>query len=191
MAGAANKHKMSGRLAAFVRQHRAALVVMALLLLVRLMALYSLGFTYSIESDDLAYVESGIRFAQTGLYVYLFGISQRADHARPYVLIGLFFAGFRRGKLRGWRLKLLWIVMGVCTSWYILPVRQPVRAAVVRRARHAAAVSGRLYLMDNLILTETPFMLALTAMVYYHAVYGAHTWLSVFLALARRPYMAG
>ena len=167
MAGAANKHKMSGRLAAFVRQHRAALVVMALLLLVRLMALYSLGFTYSIESDDLAYVESGIRFAQTG------SITMHTEYPSAQimpglaVLIGLFSLVFGEGKLLWVALKLLWIVMGVCTAWYIyrcVSLFVPQWCGVLAML---PLFRADFIWMDNLILTETPFMLALTAMVYY------------------------
>lgn len=52
--------KIKQRVPAFVREHRAALIVLLLLLVLRLMALYNLGFTYSLESDDAAYIESGI-----------------------------------------------------------------------------------------------------------------------------------
>ena len=190
MAGAANKHKMSGRLAAFVRQHRAALVVMALLLLVRLMALYSLGFTYSIESDDLAYVESGIRFAQTG------SITMHTEYPSAQimpgltVLIGLFSLVFGEGKLLWVALKLLWIVMGVCTAWYIyrcVSLFVPQWCGVLAML---PLFRADFIWMDNLILTETPFMLALTAMVYYTLCMGRTPGYRYFWPCAA-AYMAG
>ena len=46
--------------------HLGALIVLALLLAVHLAALWSLGPEYTLNSDDLSYIKSGIRFAQTG-----------------------------------------------------------------------------------------------------------------------------
>lgn len=44
----------------FFRSHRAIFWIMLLLLLERLLVLAQLGITYTLESDDLSYVKSGI-----------------------------------------------------------------------------------------------------------------------------------
>ena len=45
----------------------AIFIVLLMLLLERLLALWTLGVHYTLASDDLSYINSGIRFAQTGM----------------------------------------------------------------------------------------------------------------------------
>ena len=45
----------------------AIFIVLLLLFLERLLALWTLGVQYTLASDDLSYIKSGIRFAQTGM----------------------------------------------------------------------------------------------------------------------------
>ena len=56
MAGIFNsfKTKVKKDFLPFMKENKAALIVLFLLLVSRLMTLYSLGFTYSLESDDAA-----------------------------------------------------------------------------------------------------------------------------------------
>lgn len=178
------------RLGAFLKEHKAAFIVLGLLLVMRLLALYSLGFTYSLESDDLSYIESGIRFARTGTITMHNEYPSAQIMPGMTVLIGLFVLVFGEGKLLWVALKLLWFLMGLGTAWYIY-------RCVSLFLPKWCGVLGMLPLfradfiwMDNLILTETPFMLALTAMVYYTLRMGKEPGFRWFWPCAA-AYMAG
>lgn len=174
----------------FVKEHRAALIVLFLLFVLRLMTLYSLGFTYSLDSDDAAYIESGIQFARTGTITMHDAYPSAQIMPGMTVLIGLFVLLFGEGKLLWVVLKLLWICMGLGTAWLIY-------RSVCLFVPKWCGIIGMLPLfradfiwMDNLILTETPFLLALTAMVYYTLRMGRQPGFRYFWPCAI-SYMAG
>ena len=182
--------KIKQGIPSFAREHRAALTVLLLLLVLRLMTLYSLGFTYSLESDDLSYIESGIQFARTGTISMHDAYPSAQIMPGMTVLIGLFVLLFGEGKLLWIALKVLWICMGLGTAWLIY-------RSVCLFVPKWCGVIGMLPLfradfiwMDNLILTETPFMLVLTAMVYYTLRMGKQPGFRYFWPCAN-SYMAG
>lgn len=182
--------KIKQGIPSFAREHRAALTVLLLLLVLRLMTLYSLGFTYSLESDDLSYIESGIQFARTGTISMHDAYPSAQIMPGMTVLIGLFVLLFGEGKLLWIALKVLWICMGLGTAWLIY-------RSVCLFVPKWSGVIGMLPLfradfiwMDNLILTETPFMLTLTAMVYYTLRMGKQPGFRYFWPCAI-SYMAG
>lgn len=184
------KTKVKKDFLSFMKAHKAALIVLSLLLILRLMALYSLGFTYSLESDDVSYIESGIRFARTGTITMHDDYPSAQIMPGMTVLIGFFVLLFGEGKLLWIALKLLWICMGLGTAWFVY-------RSVCLFVPKWCGIIGMLPLfradfiwMDNLILTETPFLLALTAMVYYTLRMGRQPGFRYFWPCAI-SYMAG
>ncbi len=192
MAGIFNsfKTKVKKDFLSFMKENKAALIVLFLLLVLRLMTLYSLGFTYSLESDDAAYIESGIQFARTGTITMHDDYPSAQIMPGMTVLIGIFVLLFGEGKLLWISLKVLWILMGLGTAWLIYK-------SVCLFVPKWCGIIGMLPLfradfiwMDNLILTETPFMFALTAMVYYTLRMGKQPGFRYFWPCAI-AYMAG
>jgi len=134
--------------------------------MVRLAGLHSLGTRYSLLSDDLSYVNSGIYFAETGI------ISMHEEYPSAQimpgmtVLIGLLYRLAGDGEPLWAVMKLLWLLMGTLTAWFVY-------RSVCLFAPKWCGLLAMLPLfradfiwMDNLILTETPFMLLLTVLVY-------------------------
>ena len=161
MAGIFNsfKTKVKKDFLSFMKENKAALIVLFLLLVLRLMTLYSLGFTYSLESDDAAYIESGIQFARTGTITMHDDYPSAQIMPGMTVLIGIFVLLFGEGKLLWISLKVLWILMGLGTAWLIYK-------SVCLFVPKWCGIIGMLPLfradfiwMDNLILTETPLCL--------------------------------
>ena len=192
MAGIFNsfKTKVKKDFLSFMKENKAALIVLFLLLVLRLMTLYSLGFTYSLESDDAAYIESGIQFARTGTITMHDDYPSAQIMPGMTVLIGIFVLLFGEGKLLWISLKVLWILMGLGTAWLIYK-------SVCLFVPKWCGIIGMLPLfradfiwMDNLILTETPFMFTLTAMVYYTLRMGKQPGFRYFWPCAI-AYMAG
>ena len=155
----------------FFRSHRAIFWIMLLLLLERLLVLAQLGITYTLESDDLSYVKSGIEFANSGAITMHGPISAQIMQGMP-VWIGFFSLLFGEGTLLWVVLKLVWICMGVWTAFFLY-------RTILLFAPKWCGLVGACFLfapnfawMDNVILTETPFLLLLTALVYFTFMMG-------------------
>lgn len=185
------QNNMRKTLVDFIHSHKAILIVMALLLGVRLLGMYQMGYLYSLNSDDAAYVKSGIHFANTGI------ISMHNEYPSAQimpgmtVLIGALSLIFGEGTLLWLVLKLLWVAMGSWTAWYIY-------RSVTLYAPKWCGVLAVLPLfrpdyiwMDNLLLTETPFILCLIAMVYYTLKMGQETQSHRSFWLCALFYMGG
>lgn len=183
--------KKTKLITAFIAEHRWALIVLALLLINRMIGIYSLGFTYSLESDDAAYVTSGIAFAKTGM-ITMHEVAYPSAQIMPgmTVLIGMFSLIFGEGKMLWVALKLLWICMGTLTAWFVYRCVRMFAPAWCGVVGMLPFFRADMVWMDNLILTETPFMLALTAMVYYTLKMAREPgWPAFWCCLA--AYMAG
>lgn len=157
----------------FWRENRLLVLVLALLFLERAAALWTLGAEYALASDDLSYIKSGIYFAQNGV-VTMHGTTPSAQIMPGMTwLIGLFAALFGEGGHALWlALKLLWISMGTATGWFLF------KSVTLFASKWCGAVAclplfgADFVWTDNLILTETPFILCLSAMLYYTFLLG-------------------
>lgn len=153
------------KLRAFAREHRGILAVLALALLERLALLWLLGPEYYIASDDGAYINAGVIFARTGTITVHETLSAQIMPGMP-VLIGLVCRLVGVGTALWLTLKLIWIALGVLTVWFTY------RAVTVHAPKWCGVAAAACFLapnfawMDNLILTETPFLCCLAAMVY-------------------------
>jgi hypothetical protein len=158
--------KAGSALRNFLAEHRWILAVMLLLFLERLLVLKRLGILYALGSDDVSYVKSGITFIKTGAITMHGVLSAQIMPGMP-VFIGLFSLFFGEGELLWLILKLVWITMGVWTAFFVY------RSVLLFAPRWCGIMAALLFFapdfawMDNLILTETPFMLLLSALIYF------------------------
>lgn len=163
---------MSGNRSSAAAGDRLLALLLALLFAERLAALITLGPRYTLASDDLSYVKSGILFAQTGM-VTMHGTYPSAQSMPGMTwLIGLVALILGEGTALWWALKLLWITMGTATAWFLY---RSVRLFAPRWCGFVACLplfGADFVWTDNLILTETPFILCLSAMLYYTFLLG-------------------
>ncbi len=149
----------------FLYRHRAILILMLVLFAERFVTLKMLGSEYSLMSDDLSYVASGITFAKTGS-ITMHGTLSAQIMPGMTVLIALFSFVFGEGHLLWVALKLLWITMGTLAAWFIY------RSVGIFAPKWCGVIAASFLILpdfvweDNLILTETPFLLLLTVMIY-------------------------
>ena len=159
------------RLRDFLKQHWLILSIMLLMFIPRFVMMDSLGLTYSLQSDDAAYVQSGITFAKTGV------ISMWTPYPSAQIMPGtpLFFALlyilFGDGVAFYLAIKLLYFAMASFTAWFVYK-------SVTLYAPKWCGLIAVLPLfrtdfvwMSNTTLTETPYLLAFTAAVYFSMKY--------------------
>ncbi|MEG1132373.1 MAG: hypothetical protein RSD77_08635 [Romboutsia sp.] len=149
----------------FLKENKCILIVMAILFIVRILAMIKLGVTYNLASDDASYVLSGITLKNTGTLTMHEAVSAQIMPGMS-VLIAIVSLIFGEGKILWLALKLIWISMG-CLSAFM-----SYKCVKLFAPKWCAVITALFFLrpdfiwMDNLILTETPFMLILITMVY-------------------------
>lgn len=149
----------------FLREHRAIVIIMFLLLAERIALLCFFGPEYSLKSDDASYIAAGIAFRHTGMITMHGVLSAQIMPGMP-VWIGLYSFLFGEGTALWLTLKLTWILFGVATAWYIyrsVRIFAPKWCGVVAAA---FMLTPEFAWTDNLILTETPSLLLLSIMIY-------------------------
>lgn len=149
----------------FIYENKWILFIVCALFIERLYAGYTLGISYNLGSDDLSYVKSGIEFAKTGTITMHGVLSAQIMPGMPVLLGGVSFL-FGEGRAMWFVMKILWWLMGALTAFFVyksITIFLPQGFGIVASL---AFFATDFVWMDNLILTETPFMLCLSIMVY-------------------------
>lgn len=149
------------------------LIVIMSAFIIRLVVMKELGVQYNLVSDDYYYVQSGIEFKETGKITIYGTESAQIMPGMPW-LISIFVFIFGKGKMLWIALKLFWISMG-CLSIYAVYKTMNIYANKIISAMVCLLFCVPDFAwMDNLILTETPFMLG-SAFLVYNSIMLANT----------------
>ncbi|MEG2017400.1 MAG: glycosyltransferase family 39 protein [Clostridium sp.] len=163
--------KSKGEIKEFILEHKYIILIMGLLFLQRIYAMFTLGVTYNLSSDDLSYVTSGIVFKNTGTITMHGYLSGQIMPGMP-VLIGFVSLIFGEGKWLWLALKILWFIMNSFSAFFIYKI---VTLYTPKWCGILAAIPlfwADFVWMDNLILTETPFLVLFIAMIYFTLMMG-------------------
>lgn len=142
------------------------MVVLIISLILHILALKELGFNYSLNSDDADYIKSGIVFLQTGKITMHDVLSAQIMPGMTF-LIAFMALIFGVGSKLIISLKILWLVMGLLTIYIVY------KTIKLYSNQYIAAISCLFFLaadyiwMDNLILTETPYILLFSLLIYH------------------------
>lgn len=153
------------RLKVILKEHYPAFLVLLFIFIFSAIAMKKLGAQYTLYSDDFSYVLAGIEFAHSGTITMNNSISALVMPGMPF-FIGLFSLAFGKGIELWIALKITWIIMGAMTAWFVY------KSVRIFAPRWCAVASMCLLMTpdfiwgNNLILTETPFMLMLSIMIY-------------------------
>ena len=102
---------------ALVNSEKAIWILVALALLERIIMFFYIGSGELHNSDDVAYVQSGIVFAQTGVIsVWNPMPTAKIMPAMP-VVTGLLSMLFGEGEAYINSIRILWIILGCVTVW--------------------------------------------------------------------------
>ena len=140
--------------------------ILLIAIITRMAFLATYGPMYSLNSDDVAYVEAGIRFAHTGAVTMHDVISAQIMPGMLYLLAPFVWL-LGESELLWWGLKIFWNILGV------LSIYGTYRCVKELSNGYCGAIGAALFLtidftwMDNLILTETPFMFCMIWIIYF------------------------
>lgn len=141
-------------------------IIMIISLVLHILAIKQLEFNYTLNSDDASYVKSGIVFLQTGEITMHGVISAQIMPGMTFLIAFMAFI-FGTGTKLMISLKVLWMIMGISTICVVY------KTIKLYTNKYISALSCLFFLaidyvwMDNLILTETPFILLFALLIYH------------------------
>jgi len=148
------------------------IVLIGLMLIERIVMFFIIGANTISQSDDVAYLAGGIYFAKTGI------ISVWDEMPTALIMPGMPFVTGLMSLLFGETtaylvsLKIIWIILGCITPYFVY---KSVAMFVPKWYGILAASSfllPNIAWMDNVILTETPYLLFSTMCLYYTFIMG-------------------
>ncbi len=148
------------------RKNLPILLLVLVAFIFRIGVIVTKGPMYGLNSDDISYVNSAITFVETGEITMHGVLSAQIMPGMPF-LLAPFVLLFGKGYELWLALKLFWMVMGLAS---ILGVYKIVR---IFSNTGFAILAACFFLapdfawMDNLILTETPFMFSFIYLIYF------------------------
>ncbi|MDO5301208.1 MAG: hypothetical protein Q4E76_01715 [Tissierellia bacterium] len=157
---------LDGKIKKTPLERYAVVVILGILFFARLLLLSELGPEYSLKSDDVSYVQSGITLARTGVLTMHGTISAQIMPGLPMV-IAVFAKFLGSGRALWMALKLFYCFLGTMAAAYVyraIRLFAPAWAAVIPLFFF---FTPDFLWQDNLILTETPFMFLLASSLYH------------------------
>lgn len=141
-------------------------IILLIAVILHILAFNELGFEYSLNSDDASYVNAGITFLQTG-QLTMHGVLSAQVMPGMTFLIAFFALIFGTGSSLMFALKVFWILMGLTTILYLYKIMRLYTNPIVSALPCMFLLSLDYVWMNNLILTETPFLLLFILLVYH------------------------
>ena len=161
------KSQKNNRIKLYIKENWCIIAVLVVSLFLHVLTTIDLGIDYTINSDDASYIASGITFAQTGK-ITMHGVISAQIMPGMTFLIGFISLVFGTGNVFMYVLKILWSLMGIST---IYVVYKTIR--LYSNNKFISTIPCLFFLaidyvwMDNLILTETPYILLFSLLIYH------------------------
>lgn len=160
------KEMKKDKIKSLILDNWCVLIVIIISLILHILALNELGFNYTLNSDDASYIQSGITFLETGK-ITMHGVISAQIMPGMTFLIALVSLAFGTGSGLMVALKILWMLMGITTIYVVY------KTIKLYTNKYIATIPCLFFLaidyiwMDNLILTETPYILLFSLLIYH------------------------
>lgn len=161
-----NPKKIINKIIEIIKENWPIILLLLASVILHILAINELGFNYTINSDDASYIESGIQFIKTGK-ITMHGVISAQIMPGMTFLIGLFVIIFGTGNALMIALKIFWMFMGISTIYVVY------KTIKLFSNKYISAISVIFFLaidyvwMNNMILTETPYILLFSLLVYH------------------------
>ena len=160
------KEMKKDKIKSLILDNWCVLIVIIISLILHILALNELGFNYTLNSDDASYIQSGITFLETGK-ITMHGVISAQIMPGMTFLIALVSLAFGTGSGLMVALKILCMLMGITTIYVVY------KTIKLYTNKYIATIPCLFFLaidyiwMDNLILTETPYILLFSLLIYH------------------------
>lgn len=158
--------KMKNYISKFINGNWPILIIMIISLILHILAIKQLGFNYTLNSDDASYVKSGITFLQTGK-ITMHGVISAQIMPGMTFLIAFMALIFGTGFKLMIALKILWMLMGILTIYIVYKTINLYYSKYISTLPCIFFLAIDYIWMDNLTLTETPYILLFALLIYH------------------------
>lgn len=141
-------------------------ILLIIFIILNIMTFINLGYDYSINSDDLSYINSGITFYETGK-ITMHGVVSAQIMPGLTFIIAFFCLIFGTGSVLLITLKIFYILMSILTMIVLYKTARIFANKYISTFVCLFLLVPDYLWMNNLILTETPFMLLLLLLIYH------------------------
>lgn len=141
-------------------------ILLIIFIILNVITFIYLGYDYSINSDDISYINSGIAFYETGK-ITMHGVISAQIMPGLTFLIAFFCLIFGTGTAMLIALKLFYMLMAILTMIVLYKTARIFSNKYISTFICLFLLAPDYLWMSNLILTETPFMLLLLLLIYH------------------------
>lgn len=141
-------------------------IIMIISLIMHIIALKELGFNYTLNSDDASYINSGITFLKSGKITMHGDLSAQIMPGMTF-FIALFGFIFGTGTKLIISLKIFWMLMGIFTIYIVYKTIRIFANKYISTLPCIFFLAADYIWMDNIILTETPYIFLFSLIIYY------------------------
>lgn len=160
------------RVKEFIKKHKLIIILVVVSIILHSLATVYLGVDYNINSDDISYINSGINFKNNHI------VSMHNEFPSAQIMPGMTYIIalisliFKEGTAFWCALKIIWAIFGILSIIGLYKIVTLLLENSKCKEICAFIASIPLLLpsflwMDNLILTETPFMCGLIYIMYF------------------------
>ncbi len=157
--------KLFSSITCFIKENKLISVILLISLILHIAVTITLGIDYGLNSDDASYIGSGIYF-KNHFTIIMHGSKSAQIMPGMTYLIALIscFAGEGLGLIIC--LKILWMIMGVLSVLGVYKIVRLFSNKLISSISACFLLVIDFIWMDNIILTETPFMFGFIFLIY-------------------------
>lgn len=149
----------------YIKENKLICIILLISLALHIGAFITLGFNYNLGSDDTSYIESGIYF-KNNLSIIMHGVQSAQIMPGMTYLIALFSYFFGEGFTLIVALKIIWMLMGILSILGVYKITRLFSNKIFSSIAASLMLVIDFVWMDNIILTETPFMFGFIFLIY-------------------------
>lgn len=155
----------------YIKENKLICIILLISLALHIGAFITLGFNYNLESDDTSYIESGIYF-KNNLSIIMHGVQSAQIMPGMTYLIALISYFFGEGLTLIIALKIIWMLMGLLSILGVYKITRLFSNKFFSALAASLMLAIDFVWMDNIILTETPFMFGFIFLIYSSIMLG-------------------
>lgn len=149
----------------YIKENKLICIILLISLALHIGAFITLGFNYNLGSDDTSYIESGIYF-KNNLSIIMHGVQSAQIMPGMTYLIALVSYFFGEGFTLIVALKIIWMLMGILSILGVYKITRLFSNKIFSSIAASLMLVIDFVWMDNIILTETPFMFGFIFLIY-------------------------
>lgn len=156
---------MINKLINFIKENKLICIILLTSLILHIAVLITLGIDYSLNSDDISYINSGIYFKNNFTIIMHGSRSAQIMPGMTY-LIALVSCFTGEGFALILTLKVIWMIMGLLSILGVYKIARLFSNKIFSAFAASLLLVIDFIWMDNTILTETPFMFGFIYLIY-------------------------